>query len=115
MCGLSKDAQVGTTAVGVERTASDECSPPPLELDAVASDDVFDGMRLFQSIRVDPPCTLGGASNSNGHASYAAVAISSGGRARSHRDGCRSSSLPPRSRWRQYEMCSRSRARVSAT
>ena len=97
----AEDVQIWTPAVGVEQTASDEGAPLSLELDAVAGDDMFNRMRLFQRSRVDPSRSIGDDARVDGHASYAAVDSSSGGRAYSQRDGWRSSRLPARSRCRQ--------------
>jgi hypothetical protein len=72
-------------------------------------------MRQLEGSRVDPLRTTGKWGNMDSHGSYAAADSSSGGRAYNQRDGWRSSALPPRSRWRQYEMNSRSRTPVNAT
>ena len=85
----------------MEETPADERAPLSPELDAVASDDVFNRMRLLEDSHVDPSGTTGNGARMDGHASYAAVDSSSGGRAYSQRDGWRSSRLPARSRCRQ--------------
>jgi hypothetical protein len=51
----------------VKRTAPEQAATLPLELDAVACNDVFDGMRQLECVGVDPPRSIGGAGNLDGH------------------------------------------------
>src|SRR5205814_1115852 len=82
-----KNRQVWASCVGMQRTSSEKRSSLSLELDAVASHDIFDGMRLLEDIHVDPSRSINDGAGVNGHGAYAGVASSSGGRAYSQRDG----------------------------
>ena len=53
--GARENVQVWTTAVGVKRTSSDERMPLSLELDAVASHNIFNRVRQLEGGRIDPP------------------------------------------------------------
>jgi hypothetical protein len=47
------DIKVGSTAIGMERTASDRGAALSTEFDAVTSDDIMDWIRVFQRVDVN--------------------------------------------------------------